>query len=139
MTFNQLGIAGIVGKEPKFDTTTTGINYCSFNLVVDDSFIGKDGQTVNRSNHFQVKAWGKVCEEARNKLTMGSSVLISGSLKKDTWKDTAGNMQSMVSINASNIMYIDEVASRTSNTNMVKEAFPGTVKDGINLPDELPF
>ena len=141
MTFNQLGIAGIVGKEPKFDTTTTGIQYCSFTLVVDASFMGKSGQNISKTMHVQVKAWGKVCEEARNRLTMGSSLLIGGTLKQDSWKDESGNMQSMVSINASNITYLEDLApvSNKSNTDMVKETFPGKVKDGIDLPDDLPF
>lgn len=149
MIYNHVAITGILAKEPEFKSTPTGMNYCKFILNVDASYVGKNGEMVSKTNFVPVTLWAKTCEEARNKLTIGSSILVSGSLKQESWKDKDGNPKSTLMINGMNVMYMEDVkpAGKT-NTQKIQEAFPSStikeatkerVKDGIDLPEDLPF
>ena len=140
MTYNHIAITGTIKKEPEFKSTPTGMNYCKFVLNVDAGFVGKDGERIEKTNYFPVTLWSKTCEEARSKLGIGSYILVSGSLKQESWKDKDGKSQSMTAINGTNVLYFDDLKQLSkSSTQKVIDAFPGKVKDGIDLPDENPF
>lgn len=139
MSYNHVGIMGIVSKEPEYKVTPSGLNNCQFFLAVDQSYQGKDGNMVEKNMLLKVNLWAKLADEARLRLSAMSSVIVSGSLKQESWKDKDGNTKSMIAIHATGITYFDEAPVVKTATEKVLEAFPGKLKDAVDLPDELPF
>ena len=138
MAYNHVALMGSILKDPEYKTTPGGLEFCNFTLVVDNSFMGKDG-LVEKNMFMFVTLWGKLVAEAHERLFAGLDVLVSGSLSFETWKDkTSGENKSACKIKANSITYF-EPSNKVTNTEKVTKVFPGRVAGGIDLPEELPF
>jgi single stranded DNA-binding protein len=150
MNYNHVGIMGIVSKEPEFKVTPSGLNNCQFFLAVDQSYQGKDGNMVEKNMLIKVNLWAKLADEASLRLSAMTSIIVSGTLKQESWKDKDGNPKSMIAIHGTGVTYFEEAPVEKTTTDKVLEAFPGKLKNtvggqprptsaSIDLPDELPF
>lgn len=140
MTYNHVAITGTLTKEPEFKQTPSGTNYCKFTLNVDASFTDKDAQLIKKTSFIPVTLWAKTCEEARSRIEVGKLILVSGSLKQESYKDKDGNPKSILTINGTSVMYMEsDKPTEKTTTEKIMDKFPGKLKDAVDLPDELPF
>lgn len=126
MDLNTVTISGRLTREPEIAYTKDQTPVCNFGVAVN---YGKD-----KANFFDVKAWKGVADACQKFLHKGSKVIVHGSLALDQWKDkTSGANRSKVSINGTQVIFLDGKKPDEANGNRNTEYIPPD-----NSPDEIP-
>lgn len=84
-TFNQVVLVGNIARDIELRHTTGGTAVCEFGLAVNER-VKRHEQWVDEVSFFDITCWGRTAEVANEYLSKGSSVLISGRLKQETWE-----------------------------------------------------
>jgi single-strand DNA-binding protein len=98
--YNNITMIARLTKDPIVRTTQAGINVTNFSVANNR---GKDMPTV----FFDVTAWGKLAQFAREHLRKASKVLISGRIDLDKYTDKAGIEKEKFVITADGLHFID--------------------------------
>lgn len=95
-SFNRVILVGNLTRDPELRYISTGTAVTDIGLAVNDR-IKRNEQWVDEVNFFDITLWGRTAEVANEYLSKGSSVLIEGRLKYDTWEKD-GQKRSKVKI-----------------------------------------
>ena len=87
---NHCSFIGRLGKDPETRYTQAGDAVCNFSVAVDESYKGKDGQKVEKTEWVNCVAWRKLGEICGQYLTKGSLVAVSGKMQTRKWQDSSG-------------------------------------------------
>ncbi len=113
--FNVSVIEGFLAKDPVLETVGGKHPLCKFTIGLNRSYTKKDGERVEESGFFDVTTWYKLAEVCSKYLKKGSRVLVSGNLRRDTWKDKEGKFQSRVYVEGKEVNFLstkkDELAA----------------------------
>ena len=89
-------------KDPEIRKTSTGKSISTFSLAVDKQ--GGDG-----ANFFDCECWEKTADLTEKLLNKGSLVLVSGSLKQNSWEDKeSGQKRSKVVVSIYSFNALDK-------------------------------
>ena len=88
---NHCSFIGRLGRDPETRYTQSGDAVCNFSVAVDESYKGKDGQKVDKTEWVNCVAWRKLGEICGQYLTKGSLVAVSGKMQTRKWQDKDGN------------------------------------------------
>jgi single-strand DNA-binding protein len=97
-SFNRVILVGNVTRDIEIKYLQSGTAVADVGLAVNDR--RKDGQTgqwIEETTFVDVVMWGRTAEVAGEYLSKGSSVLIEGRLKLDTW-ETDGQKRSKMRV-----------------------------------------
>ncbi|MHB8901575.1 MAG: single-stranded DNA-binding protein, partial [Thermoguttaceae bacterium] len=97
-SFNRVILMGNLTRDPEIRYTSGGTAVCDIGLAVNDRRKGADGQWVEETTFVDVTLWGRTAEVAGEYLGKGSSVLIEGRLKLDTWQTPDGQKRSKLHV-----------------------------------------
>ena len=98
---NQTSLTGNLGDSPEVRYFESGRSKASFRIAVST---GKD----KSPDWFDVECWNQSAERAMQRLSKGSRVVVSGSLKQERWQDRqSGTQRSKVVLNAESIEIIE--------------------------------
>ncbi len=97
-SFNRVILMGNLTRDPEIRYTSGGTAVCDIGLAVNDRRKGADGQWVEETTFVDVTLWGRTAEIAGEYLGKGSSVLIEGRLKLDTWQTNDGQKRSKLHV-----------------------------------------
>lgn len=143
-SFNRSVLVGNLTRDPEYkEFGDSGV--CKFTLAISSKF--KDKEDVL---FMDVQCWGIQGKNAHQYLKKGSSALVEGTLKQETWEDAATHTKrSKVLLNASQIVFLstkDLVKDRDIQVEMPmakrKAAPEHTNLEGQGLltdDDSLPF
>ena len=95
-SFNRVILVGNLTRDPELRYISTGTAVTDLGLAVNDR-VKRNEQWVDEVNFFDITLWGRTAEVANEYLSKGSSVLIEGRLKYDTWEKD-GQKRSKVKI-----------------------------------------
>ena len=85
MSINTVYLVGRVGGEPEIKWFEgSGKCVCSLTLAVN-----RRSKNSEQPDWFNLKAWGKTGEIAKNYATKGKQIAIKGTLEIETWTDRA--------------------------------------------------
>ena len=107
--FNFSLVEGNLVKSPDMRKVKGDYSICKFVVGTNQSFTDKKGKLVNQAHFFEIQAWNKLGEVCHKYLKKGSRVLISGVLKKNSWKNSDGQFQSKVFIEAKDINFLSPI------------------------------
>lgn len=96
-SFNRVILLGNLTRDPELRYTPSGTAVTDIGLAVNDRRKGQNGEWVEETTFVDVTLWGRTAEIASEYLTKGSSALIEGRLKLDTW-ETDGQKRSKLKI-----------------------------------------
>ena len=85
VSFNQVTIAGNLTRDPELKHIANGSAVCELGIAINER-VKRGDQWVDEAVFLDVTLWGKTAETAAEYLAKGSSVLIAGRLKLDTWE-----------------------------------------------------
>jgi single-strand DNA-binding protein len=85
-SFNRVVLVGNVTRDIELRHIPSGTAVCDVGLAVNDRRKGSDGQWVEETTFVDVTLWGRTAEIASEYVTKGSSILIEGRLKQETWE-----------------------------------------------------
>jgi single-strand DNA-binding protein len=95
-SYNRVILVGNLTRDPELRYIPSGTAVTEIGLAVNER-VKRNEQWVDEANFFDVTLWGRTAEVANEYLSKGSSVLIEGRLKYDTWEKD-GQKRSKVKI-----------------------------------------
>ena len=137
---NKCLIIGRLGKDPEIRYTQGGDMITSFSVATDESWKGKDGQKVQKTEWHNVTTFGKLAEICGNYLTKGKLVYVEGKIQTDTWDDKEGKKHYSTKIIANTMKMLDSkgTGERQETADSTSSYVPPD--DGLgDIPDDVPF
>lgn len=140
---NHCSFIGRLGKGPETRHTQAGDAVCNFSIAVDESYKGKDGQKVEKTEWVNCVAWRKLGEICGQYLTKGSLVAVSGKMQTRKWQDSNGQDRYTTEILLDEMRMLgskgDSVAITSSST--ASAAPPKQQQEAASQPidDDIPF
>ena len=96
-SYNRVILVGNLTRDPELRYIPSGTAVSEIGLAVNDR-IKKDGQWVEETTFVDVTLWARSAEVANEYLSKGSSVLIEGRLKLDSWEGNDGQKRSKLRV-----------------------------------------
>jgi len=90
LSLNQVQIVGNVGKDPEVKYNTAGDPIASFSVAASEKWKDKSGKDQERTEWFNVTAFGPLAKIIQDILTKGARVFVQGSLRTEEWTDKDG-------------------------------------------------
>ena len=84
-SFNRVILVGNLTRDPELRYIPSGTAVSEIGLAVNDR-VKKGDQWVDETTFVDITLWGRTAEVANEYLSKGSSVLIEGRLKLDSWE-----------------------------------------------------
>jgi single-strand DNA-binding protein len=85
-SFNRVILVGNLTRDPELRYIPSGSAVTDVGLAVNDRRKGANGEWIEETTFVDVTLWGRTAEVASEYLNKGSSVMIEGRLKLDTWE-----------------------------------------------------
>lgn len=83
---NRVQLIGRLGKDPETRFTPTGKKVCHFSLAVNQRWRSGEGEPKERTEWFNLEAWGRLGEVCQQYLAKGRLVFIEGRLQTDRYE-----------------------------------------------------
>lgn len=96
-SYNRVILVGNLTRDPELRFIPSGTAVSEIGLAVNDR-IKRDGQWVDETTFVDVTLWARTAEVANEYLSKGSSVLIEGRLKLDSWENSEGQKRSKLRV-----------------------------------------
>jgi single-strand DNA-binding protein len=143
-SFNRVILVGNLTRDPELRYIPSGTAVTEVGLAVNDRRKNSSGEWVEETTFVDVTLWGRTAEVASEYLNKGSSVLIEGRLKLDTWEKD-GKKNSKLRVIGERMQML---GPRTGGApggggprTTAKSAAPATGPDEMEAPpdDDIPF
>ena len=105
---NKVIIIGHLGRDPEMRYTPSGQPVANLSVATDESFKGKDGQKVEKTEWHRITVRGKQAEFCGNFLARGRLVYVEGKLETRKWTDKDGVEKYTTEIKADRIQFLDK-------------------------------
>ena len=112
-SFNKVMLVGNLTKDPEYKELTNGSSVANLRLAVSESYKNRSGETVESVCYLDVEVWGRQAETCRDYLQKGSSVLIEGRLKMDSWEKD-GQKFNKLSVTAQRVQFLSPKGEASS-------------------------
>jgi single-strand DNA-binding protein len=97
-SYNRVILVGNLTRDPELRYTPSGTAVTEIGLAVNDRRKNASGEWVDETTFVDVTLWARQAEVANEYLNKGSSVLIEGRLKLDTWESNEGQKRSKLRV-----------------------------------------
>lgn len=104
---NKVFIVGRLSRDPEIRYTQNGSAIANMTVATDESFVGSDGNKVERTEWHRVTVFGKAAENCGNYLGKGSLVHVEGSIATRKWQDQNGQDRYTTEIKAQRVQFLD--------------------------------
>jgi single-strand DNA-binding protein len=105
-TINRVFLAGHLTRNPEVKFLANEKAVANFGLAINHRWKNADGTPREEVVFVDVEAWGRTGELVGQYLTKGSSCIIEGRLKLDTWEKD-GQKHSKLKVQADNVQFLD--------------------------------
>ena len=137
--YQNLIIAGNLGRDPEMRYTPSGQAVTNFNVATNRKYTASDGNKVEETTWFRVSTWGKTAEACNQYLKKGSKVLVEGRLKPDpdtgsprTFTRQDGTTGASFELTANQVRFL---STRVED----EGAYTADNSQGISEPEDIPF
>ncbi|MDR3233182.1 MAG: single-stranded DNA-binding protein [Planctomycetaceae bacterium] len=114
-SFNRVVLVGNITRDPEIRHIPSGLAVADIGLAVNDRRKTPTGEWVDEATFVDITLWGRQAEIAQEYTKKGSSILIEGRLKLDTW-ETDGQKRSKLKVVGEKIVLLGAASgSRTSS------------------------
>lgn len=97
-SYNRVILVGNLTRDPELRYIASGTAVTDIGLAVNDRRKNANGEWVEETQFIDVTLWARQAEIASEYLNKGSSVLIEGRLKFDTWENPQGEKRSKLRV-----------------------------------------
>lgn len=113
VSYNRVTLAGTLTRDPEVRFYSNERTVANFGLAMNRRYRGGDGESKEETTFVDIECWSRTAELVGQYLTKGSSCLIEGRLKLDTWEDKDGNKRYKLKVVAENVQFLDRKTTRT--------------------------
>lgn len=126
MDYNQVTLLGRLAGEPEIRMTTSGKKIASFTVAV--------SKNEEEASFIDCEAWEKTADNIEKLSKKGAQVLVSGSLRQDTWEDKeTGKKRSKIKVIVYRFILTSSNGDYQPTSNEANEAIEN------NSYSEIPF
>jgi single-strand DNA-binding protein len=105
---NKVMLLGNLTRDPELRATPKGVSVAQFGLAVNRVYKTEDGETREETTFLDLEAWGRQAEAIARYLSKGSTCLVEGRLRLDSWEDkTSGEKRSRLRVVTENVQFLD--------------------------------
>jgi single-strand DNA-binding protein len=122
--FNLQIILGNLGCEPEMRYTPQGKAVTTFSVASHFCFTRADGQAVKETEWFNVQTWSKQAEICHQYLKKGSTVLVLGRTKTESWTGEDQQKRSRKIVVADRVVFVNTRNGQAEQTDL-SAAAPG--------------
>lgn len=97
-SYNRVVLLGNLTRDPELRYTPGNMAVTDVGLAVNDRRKSNTGEWIEETTFVDVTIWGRTAEVASEYLKKGSSVLIEGRLKLDSWENKDGEKRSKLKV-----------------------------------------
>lgn len=97
-SFNRVILVGNLTRDPELKYTAGNTAVSEIGLAVNDRRKSASGEWIDETTFVDITLWGRTAEVASEYLSKGSSVLIEGRLKLDSWESKEGQKRSKLRV-----------------------------------------
>ena len=105
-SLNKVMLIGNLGKDPEVRAIPSGVKVANFPIATSESYTGKDGNRVEKTEWHNIVMWRGLAEVAEKYLKKGNPVFIEGRLQTRSWDDQSGQKRYMTEIVADNMVML---------------------------------
>lgn len=106
---NVVTLMGRLTMNPELKTTVNGINFCSFSIAVNRSYV-KQGEE-RTADFINIVAWRNTAEFLCKYFTKGQMIAITGSIQTRNYEDKSGNKRVAFEVIADNVYFTESKAN----------------------------
>lgn len=107
--YQQITLIGNLGNDPEMRYTPSGVPVASFNLAVNRSWTGQDGQRQDKTTWFRVSVWNKQAEIVTQYLAKGRQVMVVGEVEEArVYTDREGNPRASLEVKAQSVRFLGQ-------------------------------
>jgi single-strand DNA-binding protein len=96
-SYNRVILVGNITRDIELKYLQSGTAVTEIGLAVNDRRKSQTGEWIEETTFVDVTLWGRTAEVASEYLAKGSSILVEGRLKLDTW-ETEGQKRSKLRV-----------------------------------------
>ncbi len=96
-SYNRVILVGNLTKDPELRYIPSGTAVSDIGLAVNDR-VKKGNEWIDETTFVDVTLWARTAEVANEYLSKGSSVLIEGRLKLESWENNEGQKRSKLKV-----------------------------------------
>lgn len=139
--YQQITLIGNLGNDPEMRYTPSGVAVASFNLAVNRSWTGQDGQRQDKTTWFRVSVWNKQAETVTQYLSKGRLVLVVGEVEEArAFTDRDGNQRASLEVKAQSVRFLGQRGDGTTGGNMSTGSPTSAPAGAPGVQDEdIPF
>ncbi len=108
-TLNSVQLIGRLGRDPELRFTTDGRGVCEFSVAT-NRIAGRNahGEREYATEWINVQVWEKLADVCNTYLRKGRRVMVSGSLRTDSWEDRdSGQRRYKTYVRGYEVMFLD--------------------------------
>jgi len=132
-SLNKVILIGRLGRDPEMRYTPSGQPVTNFSLATDESYTGKDGNKVEKTEWHRIVVWGKQAEFCGNYLAKGRLVYVEGKLETRKWTDKDGAEKYTTEIKADRVLGLESAQGQAG------AGVPQAQAQEHNSMDDSPF
>jgi len=137
VSINTVILGGNLTRDPEVRYTPQGTAVAKLGLAVNQTYRTKDGENREEVCFIDVDVWARQAETCGEYLKKGSSILVEGTLKLDTWDDReTGKKRSKHKIRARRVTFLSTGPRSESRSN--NDVAPAPAPYEVNFPPEPP-
>ena len=113
-SINKVELSGFAGMDPEVKTMKNGTQMLRFSLATGSSYKNKNEEWVRETTWHNIVMWGKVAEQALDKIKKGSFVKLSGKIANRPYTDKNGVKHQVTEITALSFDVVENVKKPTA-------------------------
>lgn len=131
-SLNKVLLIGYLGKDPEVKYTADGTAYAKFSLATTDTYKGKDGNDVDRTEWHYITVWKKLAEICGQYLKKGSKIYMEGRIR--SYIDPKDENKKYTGIDMLEMIMLDSKRDKGEVEKEKTDAPPSPTNE-----DDLPF
>lgn len=150
-SFNKVILVGNLTRDPELRYTPKGTAIAKVGLAVNHKWKNEAGELKEEVTFVDIEVWGRTAENVGQYMRKGSSMLVEGRLRLDTWDDKQTNQKrSKMLVVGETVQFLGsrggtegapvERAERPNRPTAAKSSEPAADTDGPPPEeDDVPF
>lgn len=135
VSVNTVILGGNLTRDPEVRYTPQGTAVARLGMAINQAYKTKDGDKREDVCFIDVEVWARQAETCGEYLKKGSTILVEGSLKLDTWDDReTGKKRSRHKVRARRIQFLSVAARGDFRPN--NDVAPAPAPYEVNFPPE---
>ncbi len=104
---NKVMLIGNLGADPEMRYTANGNAVTTFNVAVNRTYSGPDGERKEETEWFTVVTWNKLAETCSQFLQKGRRTYVEGRLQTRSWEGQDGQRRYRTEVIANTVLFLD--------------------------------